>query len=226
MREETETKTEKETTDRESETVIFPKRKKARRRKNRNVTQSRQAALAFEGETASRPHPYRGPRRSAISIETTNFESGMHIFTDGACEPNPGPGGWGFVVFEDGARVHCDSGFAIASTNNRMEMQAVIEAMRWARDAGASKAHIHTDSQYCSRGINEWRQAWKRRGWLKAGAPIPNADLWQDIEAKLTGFPIVVNWVRGHSGIFGNEIADRLAVAALKRGRDLERRRA
>ncbi|MGR9169590.1 ribonuclease H family protein [Rhizobium sp. KDH_Rht_773_N] len=164
--------------------------------------------------------------RNPVRETPVNFGSGVHIFTDGACEPNPGPGGWGFVVYSDGVKIHSDSGFASKSTNNRMEMQAVIEAMRWARENSASNACVNTDSQYCSRGINEWRKAWKRRGWLKAGAPIPNADLWQDIDAGLTAFPISVNWVRGHSGVLGNGIADRLAVAALKRGLGMERRRA
>jgi hypothetical protein len=110
-----------ETRDRENETTIFPKRKTARR-KSRNVVQSGQAALAFEEAQVSASCLDRKRTPTVIAVATIDFGHGVHIFTDGACEPNPGPGGWGFVVYSDGVKIHSDSGFASKSTNNRMEM--------------------------------------------------------------------------------------------------------
>lgn len=147
-----------------------------------------------------------------------DFSKGIHVFSDGACEPNPGPGGWAFVVYENGYALHSESGFSAVSTNNRMEMQGAIAALVWMQANGHSEAQLHTDSQYASKGANEWRHGWKNKNWMRGGMPIPNADLWQQMSEILDAFPISLNWVRGHSGIAGNEAADRLAVAALKRG--------
>ncbi len=174
-------------------------------------------AFALEGVKASRSRSKnRHPKKPKAS--KVDFSKGVHVFTDGACEPNPGPGGWAFVVYENGYAIHSESGSDAVSTNNRMEMQAALAALRWMLVNATTKAQLHTDSQYTSRGANEWRHGWKRRGWMRGESLIPNADLWQQMDAALEAFPISLNWVRGHSGIAGNEAADRLAVAALKHG--------
>ncbi|WP_035218942.1 ribonuclease H family protein [Agrobacterium tumefaciens] len=147
-----------------------------------------------------------------------DFSKAVYVFTDGACEPNPGPGGWAVVVYENGYAVHSESGSDAASTNNRMEMQAALAALHWMQVNATSQAQLHTDSQYTSRGANEWRHGWKRRGWMRGESLIPNADLWQQMVAALEAFPVTLNWVRGHSGIAGNEAADRMAVSAPRRG--------
>lgn len=154
--------------------------------------------------------------RGRLPKSVLAFEGGLHVFTDGACEPNPGPGGWAFVAIENGKPIHSEKGFESITTNNRMEMQAVIAALRWMQANNLPNASLHTDSQYCAKGANEWRHGWKRKAWTRGEALIPNADLWQAMSAILDAFPISLHWVRGHSGIVGNEQADRLAVEALK----------
>lgn len=186
------------------------------------TARKQQGSFALEGVKASRPRSKKrnGQKPKASKVD---FSKGIHVFTDGACEPNPGPGGWAFVVYENGYAIHSESGSDAVSTNNRMEMQAALAALRWMQLNTTSKAQLHTDSQYTSRGANEWRHGWKRRGWMRGESLIPNADLWQQMDAALEAFPVTLNWVRGHSGIAGNEAADRLAVSAMKRGL-LERR--
>jgi ribonuclease HI len=138
----------------------------------------------------------------------------LTIYTDGSCEPNPGPGGWAFVVYEDGAEVHSASGGCEATTNNRMEMQAVLEAMRW---AGDRPAKILSDSQYVVKGVTLWSAGWKRRGWKRMDGrdlvDVKNVDLWQEIDAARSSGQ-VFEWVRGHNGTAGNERADDLAGTA------------
>ncbi len=181
-----------------------------------------QGVFALEGMKASRSRSKkRQPQKPKAS--KVDFSKGVHVFTDGACDPNPGLGGWAFVVYENGYAIHSESGSDAATTNNRMEMQAALAALHWMQVSATSKAQLHTDCQYTSRGANEWRHGWKRRGWMRGESLIPNADLWQQIDAALEAFPVSLNWVRGHSGIAGNEAADRLAVAAMKRG--LQQRR-
>jgi ribonuclease HI len=140
----------------------------------------------------------------------------VQIFTDGACKGNPGPGGWGAVLRYDGTEREIFGGEE-ATTNNRMELKAVIEAL------GALKRPcrvvLHTDSQYVQKGITEWMPSWKARGWRTASkAPVKNADLWRELDQRAAGHRIDWVWVRGHSGHDGNERADALAnkgVAAL-----------
>lgn len=142
----------------------------------------------------------------------------VEIHTDGACSGNPGPGGWGAVLRWNG---HCKElwGGEPATTNNRMELRAVIEALRALRRA--VPVAIYTDSQYVQKGITEWLPQWKRRGWrTAAGKPVANQDLWQELDALASRFPIEWHWVRGHAGDEGNERADELA----RRGIDEVRR--
>ena len=131
------------------------------------------------------------------------------IYTDGACKGNPGLGGWGVVLRSGDKEKHLYGGEK-NTTNNRMEMTAVIEALK----ALKSSCHVqlYTDSQYVNRGVNEWLQNWKKAGWKTASkAPVKNVDLWQILDEQLNGHEIVWYWVKGHSGDPGNELADELA---------------
>lgn len=141
----------------------------------------------------------------------------MEIYTDGACSGNPGPGGWGVLVREgDTETERC--GGEPATTNNRMELLAVIEALQ-----GLTKpvtARIYTDSQYVQKGISEWIHSWKRRGWKTAdNKPVKNEDLWRRLDALAAGHTIDWRWVRGHSGHPENERVDALAREGLERAR-------
>jgi len=134
------------------------------------------------------------------------------IYTDGACKGNPGPGGWGALLrAADGAEKELCGGEA-QTTNNRMEMMAVIEALA----ALKRPCHVvlHVDSQYVLKGMTEWLQAWKAKGWRTAAKqPVKNVDLWQRLDALVhqSEHRIEWQWVKGHAGDPGNERADALA---------------
>ena len=137
--------------------------------------------------------------------------TGPHVIihTDGACSGNPGPGGWG-AILSSGEHEKELKGGEPHTTNNRMEMTAVIEAL--ASLAPGSQVRLHTDSQYVQKGISEWIHAWKRRGWKTADkSPVKNVDLWQRLDALAAQHRIEWIWVKGHAGHDGNEHADRLA---------------
>lgn len=137
----------------------------------------------------------------------------ISIYTDGSCEPNPGAGGWAFVVIESGVEINNRNGGDIQTTNNIMEMTAVLAALEYAKTAGMPVASttVYSDSQYCVKGCNVWRHGWKRKGWSRGKAPLANAGIWQAIAAAHDAFPCKIVWVRGHSGVPGNERADALA---------------
>ena len=131
------------------------------------------------------------------------------IYTDGACKGNPGPGGWG-AWLRSGEHERELWGGELQTTNNRMELQAVIEALNALR--GPSLVQMHVDSEYVRNGITTWIHGWKRRGWRTAdNKPVKNVDLWQRLEADTVPHRIQWHWVRGHSGDPGNERADVLA---------------
>lgn len=137
----------------------------------------------------------------------------IEIFTDGACEGNPGPGGWGVLIVADGVRRELSGGES-ASTNNRMELTAAIEGLRGT--AGAPLVHLYTDSQYVKLGITEWIASWKKNGWRTADRkPVKNQDLWRALDEARRDRRIEWRWVRGHAGHEGNERADALARAAI-----------
>lgn len=141
--------------------------------------------------------------------------SPVEIYTDGACSGNPGPGGWGSVLLYNGHRREL-SGGECATTNNRMEMQAVIGAL----DAltRSSQVTIYTDSVYVMKGVTEWLEQWKRRNWRTASKqPVKNVDLWQLLEKALSSHEVSWRWVKGHSGVPENERADELARLAIPR---------
>ncbi len=138
----------------------------------------------------------------------------VEIYTDGACSGNPGPGGWGAILRWNGHEKEL-SGSEIETTNNRMEMMAVIEALKAMKKR--STIHLYTDSQYVKQGIEEWLEGWKAKGWKTAGKkPVKNQDLWMEIDALIQKHDITLHWVRGHDGHPENERADALARAAIK----------
>ena len=133
----------------------------------------------------------------------------VEIFTDGACSGNPGPGGWA-AILRSGGKERELSGGERATTNNRMELMAVIEGLK-ALTRGASVT-IHTDSRYVMDGASKWILGWKRNGWKTADKkPVKNVDLWQRLDEAAQRHTIEWHWVRGHTGHPENEIADQLA---------------
>jgi ribonuclease HI len=136
----------------------------------------------------------------------------VEIFTDGACSGNPGPGGWGTILRAKGTEKEL-SGAEKDTTNNRMEMMAVIVGLEALQRACQVK--ITTDSQYVMKGMMEWLPGWKKRNWVTAGKKaVKNVDLWQRLEKASQGHELEWEWVRGHQGHVENERADQLAVAA------------
>ncbi|XAH21736.1 ribonuclease HI [Xylophilus sp. GW821-FHT01B05] len=135
----------------------------------------------------------------------------VDIYTDGACKGNPGPGGWG-ALLKSGMTERELFGGERSTTNNRMEMTAVVEAL--AALKRPCDVTLYIDSQYVLKGITEWIHGWKARGWRTASKePVKNVDLWQRIDAlvQTSGHKIEWRWVRGHNGDPGNERADALA---------------
>jgi ribonuclease HI len=133
----------------------------------------------------------------------------IYIYSDGACKGNPGAGGWGALLVTDGHRKEICGGEA-NTTNNRMEMTAVIRALESLKRP--STVEVHTDSQYVQKGISEWMDGWKRRNWRTAdGKPVKNQDLWLQLDALSQLHRIEWKWVRGHNGHPENERADELA---------------
>ena len=141
------------------------------------------------------------------------------IYTDGACKGNPGLGGWGAVLRSGGKEKHLCGGEK-NTTNNRMEMTAVIEALRALKSPCV--IDLFTDSQYVNRGVNEWLSNWKKANWKTASkAPVKNVDLWQKLDELLGAHDIHWHWVKGHSGDPGNDLADELANRGAQETADL-----
>ena len=146
-------------------------------------------------------------------------ESGYEIqlFTDGACSGNPGPGGWAFVLrhVPTGKETEA-SGGARETTNNRMELQAVVEGL--SRLKRKCRVQLFTDSTYVGKGISEWMSGWKRNGWKRRDkgklVPVKNDDLWKNLDLLVGRHEVDFQWVAGHSGHAENERCDELAVAA------------
>lgn len=133
----------------------------------------------------------------------------VEIYTDGACRGNPGPGGWGAVLIAGPHRKTLYGGEA-ETTNNRMELLAAIEALNALN--GPRQVLLHTDSRYVMNGINDWLPNWKKRGWKTAAKkPVKNQDLWKALDEAIERHQIEWKWVRGHTGVPGNEEADALA---------------
>lgn len=137
----------------------------------------------------------------------------IEIFTDGACRGNPGPGGWGAILRYNEIEKHLN-GAEILTTNNRMELTAVIKALEALKKSCTVK--VTTDSQYVRKGITEWLMQWKRRNWKTVSKqPVKNIDLWQKLDIITKKHEISWHWVKGHSGHEENELADQLANQAI-----------
>lgn len=147
------------------------------------------------------------------------MQESVDIYTDGACSGNPGPGGWG-AILRSGPHEKEIWGGEEHTTNNRMELLAVIRALETL--TRPVQACVHTDSQYVQKGISEWIHGWKARGWKTASkAPVKNVDLWQELDRAASRHQIKWVWVRGHSGHVENERADALArkgVESVRKG--------
>lgn len=139
------------------------------------------------------------------------------LFTDGACSGNPGPGGWAFVLRHPatGSTIERSGGEA-ETTNNRMEMTAVIRGLEAL--TRRSRVELWSDSEYVIKGLREWLEGWKARGWKTAAKkPVKNVDLWEELDDLVQRHELSYHWVRGHDGHPENERCDRLAVAAIER---------
>ena len=149
-------------------------------------------------------------RRRGPDMKTEHGAHGVvRIYADGACKGNPGRGGWGAVLQSGGREKELFGGEA-HTTNNRMELTAVIRALEALKRA--SHVEVYTDSQYVQKGISEWLADWKRRGWRTADKkPVKNEDLWRELERLAAAHRISWHWVRGHAGHPENERADALA---------------
>jgi ribonuclease HI len=138
----------------------------------------------------------------------------VEIYTDGACRGNPGPGGWAAVLTCDGREKEI-AGAEAHTTNNRMELLAVIRALESLKKPRV-QIKVFTDSQYVRKGITQWLEGWKARGWKTAAKkPVMNQDLWERLDALSAPHDIEWHWVPGHAGVPGNERVDRLANQAI-----------
>ena len=139
----------------------------------------------------------------------------IEVFTDGACQGNPGPGGWGAILRYRGHEKEI-SGYAPETTNNRMELQAAIEALKLIKRS--LPVDLYTDSEYLRKGMTEWLAGWKKNNWRTAAKqPVKNQDLWEQLDALAMTHQITWHWVRGHAGHPDNERADKLATEAIKK---------
>lgn len=145
----------------------------------------------------------------------------VELYTDGACSGNPGPGGWAYILRHPTSGQEKEgSGGDKATTNNRMELEAVIRGLEAL--TRPTRVELYSDSQYVLNGLKEWMAAWKKRGWKTAGKqPVKNQDLWMRLDALMAEHSLSFHWVRGHNEHPENERADRLAVAARDRAATL-----
>lgn len=148
-----------------------------------------------------------------ITMNTT-----LAIYTDGGCSGNPGPGGWAYVIVENNVIVSEQWGAEHLSTNNRMELSAVIESLKAIKTMPAIPDHItiYTDSQYTRKGITEWIRNWKRNNWRTSDKkPVKNQDLWMELDSLAAEFSLTWEWVPGHAGVEYNERCDHMTQTAI-----------
>jgi len=150
------------------------------------------------------------------------MEASLKIYTDGGCSGNPGPGGWAYVMvlknYQGEQIIAQRKGAEGDTTNNRMELTAVIKALRALKrmDKIPNRAVVYTDSQYVQRGITEWIHAWKENSWKTSDKkPVKNQDLWNELDTLAGEFKITWKWVRGHAGNEYNELCDEMTQAAV-----------
>jgi len=149
-------------------------------------------------------------------------ETSLRIYTDGGCSGNPGPGGWAYVMvqqtFQGEQTLAKNKGSEKGTTNNRMELTAVIMALRALKTMKdvPRQAAVITDSQYVQKGITEWIRKWKRNDWKTADKkPVKNQDLWMELDALASEFPLKWEWVKGHAGNKYNEMCDEMTQEAI-----------
>ena len=148
------------------------------------------------------------------------MDASLKIYTDGGCSGNPGPGGWAYVMvqetFQGGQIIAQNKGAEKETTNNRMELTAVIEALRALKTMNVPRQiGIYTDSQYVQKGITEWIHIWKRNAWRTSDkTPVKNQDLWTELDSLAGEFHVTWEWVRGHAGNEYNEFCDRMTQEA------------
>ena len=144
----------------------------------------------------------------------------IKVFTDGGCSGNPGPGAWSFIILKSSFRLQ-NSGSSEATTNNRMELTAVISALieiTTRRELQQSFIELYTDSRYVQKGISEWIDKWERNGWLTVSKkPVKNQDLWKKLKSLSDTMKINWHWIEGHSGHEFNEQCDRLVQEEIKK---------
>ncbi len=143
----------------------------------------------------------------------------LDVFTDGGCSGNPGPGGWAFVIISNGEIVTSSGGGEKETTNNIMELTAVINSLKACSLLGDyDEIFIFTDSQYVQNGITQWIENWKKNGWKTASKkPVKNRELWEELDALNHSGKIRWNWVKGHAGIMFNEMCDSMVRAEMQR---------
>ena len=135
----------------------------------------------------------------------------IKIYTDGGCLGNPGPGGWAFAAYNDETLAKSLSGGERDTTNNRMELTAVINALEYAIQEDLKEIEIITDSQYVKNGITVWISNWKKKMWKTAGGdPVKNREYWEKLDSLNTKLNVTWSWVKGHAGVEGNELCDSL----------------
>ncbi len=146
--------------------------------------------------------------------ETDTAPKRVEVFTDGACSGNPGPGGWGAILRYNGVEKELSGGHR-DTTNNRMEMMAVVMALESL--TRPCVVHICTDSRYVIDGVEKWLDGWKKRGWKTAGRePVKNAELWKRLDAAVRAHTVTFEWVKGHAGHVENERVDELARSQIE----------
>ena len=155
-------------------------------------------------ETPATPARVTGRREK---VETSLMRT--IVYADGGCDPNPGPGGWGVVIEAESGRIELCGGDR-ATTNNRMELTAAINALRHFPEG--AQIEMRCDSQYVIKSVTEWMRGWKAKGWRTATGPVKNVELMQELDALAARRDVRWTWVRGHTGEVGNERADRLAA--------------
>jgi len=171
-------------------------------------------------------HDERPGHAAAYSFGSEGSDAqGLEVYADGCYEPHSDTGGWAFIAYRDGVEIATGHGGIARSSNNAMELAALLEAARWLNaNALSEPSTLWTDSAYAVNGCLQWRHIWKSRNWRKKGAdpkarsrPVPDAELWKAIDAELSGNTLIsVAWCKGHAGLVGNERADMLAEEGRK----------
>ncbi len=158
-------------------------------------------------------------KRKSNPLDPGAMDGALVIYTDGACSGNPGPGGWGVVMYYGNKSKEMKGGER-ETTNNRMEMMATIKALEAIKPGYQGKVILFTDSTYVLKGITEWIHGWKKRGWKKSDKkPVVNKDLWIRLDELNAARDIDWQWVKGHDGDLGNERADELAREGVPKSR-------